>query len=184
MEDIRNFIKKPESIDQKEIFDIIAKAKSIGFSDVLRENHELTSIIQNKLSEFELDEGIEFIKVYLPLLFDSIIEFVNLTEEIQEELKGIEDLSLTLKLKNNDFVITLIIENGKLDYKLDLIEECDLLLTMDKDSMKKFIAAEKDPLVIAYKGDVTAEGNLRIIIKLRKFFEIIKREFGIEVLGV
>ena len=184
MDELNSLIQQIDSIDHKQLHELLQKAKSIGLTEILKENRDFTGMIQNKLATLEVDDAIEFIKEYLPVLFESIIEFVNTTEEIKEELGNIEDASLTLKLDNDEFTITLFIKNNTFDFKLDMIEECDLILKMDNDSMKKFIAAEKDPLVIAYKGNVIAEGNLRIILKLRKFFDIIKREFGIEVLGV
>jgi len=188
MDEIKVFMRKSSSMSNEEyiknILDILKLVKKVGFINVVKEIPELNNFIKTRLKLLEIDDAINLIKNYLPFLFDAIKEYIESTERIQNKVREIDDLSIDMKLNDDDFEFSIIIKSGKLYYKMET-QNSDLKLRMNKNTMKLFMSDEMSPLKAAYKGDLTVEeGNIRNLLKLHKFLTTIQEDFGIDILGL
>ncbi len=166
----------------KGIPDILTKAKSIGFAKVMKEFPDMNQVIRQKMAEFEVDEGLALIKQFMPVLFDGVKELAASSEDLQEELEDIEDTTVSMVVEDADFAITIIIEDGKFNYKMEAVPEADLVLKMNKVTMKNFMSGETDAMSAYMSGEVKAEGNLTKAMALRSVFEALGDEFGFEIM--
>ena len=186
MDEIKAIIGKADSMSKEELIkaipDLLEKAKAVGFVKVAEEVPEISDLIRNKMAEFEVDEAIDMMKQFMPVMFDAMKELAETDEDIQDEIEDIEDTAVTMMIEEADFAMTLIVKDGKFDFKLEAVEDADLVLKMTKESMKGMLSGESDP-VQAYKaGEVKAEGNLTKAMAMRSIFEVLGEKFGFEMM--
>ncbi|MHA1784441.1 MAG: SCP2 sterol-binding domain-containing protein [Candidatus Helarchaeota archaeon] len=192
MEEFRQFYDEVKSMSKSQLVKeaipklvgMLDKAKEIGFAKIIKEFPDITDFIRNIISDFEVDESINIIRQFLPLIFDTIVDYIAENEEIREELEDIDDVSLALALEDGDFAITIIIKDGKFSYELGIEDKTDLILKMNKETMRKFISGDADPMSSYMSGDVKAEGNITKAMGLRSILDIIGDEFGIDLLNL
>ncbi|NHI93473.1 MAG: hypothetical protein EAX96_13380 [Candidatus Lokiarchaeota archaeon] len=163
---------------------MLDKAKEIGFVNIVKEIPDVMDNMRTIIAEFEPEEAIEIIKKYMPVVYDSVIDFVEQNEELQEELEDIEDTSLALMVDDADFTITLIIKDAKISYQMDIPENVDLTLKLNKSTMKNFMTNDMDPMQAYMSGEIKAEGNITKAMGLRPILDFISEELGIEILGL
>ena len=184
MEDTKAFLDKLDGMSKEEIVkgipDMLAKAKEVGFLEVAKELPDMSQIIRDKMAEFEVDEALTLMKQFMPVMFDALKDLMETNEDLQEELEDIEDTIVSMVVEDADFAMTLIIKDGKFDYKLAPVEGADLVLKMAKDAMKDMMSGESDPMQAYMSGDVKAEGNLTKAMALRSIFEAMSEELGFE----
>ncbi|MHA1277786.1 MAG: SCP2 sterol-binding domain-containing protein [Candidatus Helarchaeota archaeon] len=187
MEEIKAFVEKLEGMSKDEIINglpgILDKAKNIGFVKVAKELPDLSTVIRDKVAEFDVDEAITLIKQFMPVVFEGMKELAESNEDVAEELEDIDDTTVSLVIEDADFAITLIVKDGKFDYKLEQVPDADLVLKMNKTVMKDMMSGESDAMQAYMSGDVKAEGNLTKAMALRSIFEAMSEEFGFELMG-
>jgi len=86
-------------------------------------------------------------------------------------------------LEDGDFAITFIIKDGKFDYKMELVDDADLVMKMNKETMKNMMSGDLDIMQAYMSGEVKAEGNLTKAMGLRSILEAVGEEFGFELMG-
>ncbi len=186
MDEIKAFVDKAEGMSKDELVkafpDIIEKAKAVGFAKVAKEVPNINEVIRSKMAEFEVDEAINLMKQFMPVLFDAMKELVEGNEDIQDELEDIEDTSVSMVVEETDFAMTFIVAEGKLDVKMEQVPDVDLVLKLSKEAMKGIMAGESDPIQAYMSGEVKAEGNLTKAMALRSIFEVLGDEFGFEMM--
>ena len=187
MQNIKAFIDKAESMSKEELIkalpDILKQAKEIGFIKVAKEYPQINDIVRSKLAEFEVDEALNMMKQFMPMLFEAMQDLVETNEDIAEELEDIEDTVVSMVVEDADFAMTFIIKDGKFDFKMEVVEGADLVLKMGKEAMKALMAGNSDPIQAYMAGDVKAEGNLTKAMALRSIFEALGDEFGFDLMG-
>jgi putative sterol carrier protein len=187
MQIIKAFLDKAESMSKEELIkalpDILKQAKEAGFLKVAKEYPQINDIVRSKLAEFEVDEALNMMKQFMPMMFEAMQDLVATNEDIAEELEDIEDTVVSMVVEDGDFAMTFIIKDGKFDFKMEVVEGADLVLKMGKDAMKNLIAGESDPIQAYMAGDVRAEGNLTKAMALRSIFEALGDEFGFDLMG-
>ena len=186
MDEIKAFVEKAESMSKEDLVkampEILEKAKAVGFLKVATEVPEISDLIKNKMGEFEVDQAIEMMKQFMPVMFEAMKELAETDEDIQDELEDIEDTKVAMVIEEADFAVTLIVEDGKFDFKTELVEGADLVLKMTKDSMKGILSGESDPVQAYMAGEVKAEGNLTKAMAMRSIFEVLGEKFGFELM--
>ncbi|MHC1592202.1 MAG: SCP2 sterol-binding domain-containing protein [Candidatus Helarchaeales archaeon] len=187
MDEIKAMVEKIKDMPKdelvKEIPNIIEKAKAVGFLQVAKEVPDMAEVIRSKMAEFDVDEAIELIKKFMPVMFDAMKEFAEQNEDIQEELEDTEDVAISMVVEDGDFAMTFIVKDGKFDYKLEQVPDADLVMKMPKEVMANLMAGEGDPMQAYMSGDIKAEGNLAKAMALRSIFEIMGDEFGFNLMG-
>lgn len=186
MDEIKAFVDKAEGMSKDELIKafpvIIEKAKQVGFAKVVKEVPTINEVIRSRMKDFEVDEAIDLMKQFLPVMFDAMKELVEGNEDVQDELEDIEDTSVTMIVEDASFAMTIIIEEGKLDVKMEEVPDVDLVLKLSKDAMKGIMSGESDAMQAYMSGEVKAEGNLTKAMALRSIFEVIGEEFGFEMM--
>ncbi|MHA1895059.1 MAG: SCP2 sterol-binding domain-containing protein [Candidatus Helarchaeota archaeon] len=187
MDEIKDFVGKMKDMpkDQlvKEIPNLLEKAKAVGFAKVVKEIPDLSETIREKMSEFEVDEAISVISTLMPVMFDAVKVMAESNEDIQDELEDVEDTIMSMVLEDGDFAITFIIKDGKFDYKMELVDDADLVMKMNKETMKNMMSGDLDIMQAYMSGEVKAEGNLTKAMGLRSILEAVGEEFGFELMG-
>ena len=161
---------------------LLDKAKEIGFSKVLNEFPDINDFLQSKLREFEPEEAINIIKELIPIIYNTVVDFVAQSEEIQDELEDVEDTSIAMALEDGDFAMTIAIKAGEFKYEMGIMEGADVILKMDKETMQKFMSGEENPMSAFMSGAVKVEGNLGKVMALRPILEIVGEELGIDIM--
>ena len=77
MEEFRQFYDEVKSMSKSQLVKeaipklvgMLDKAKEIGFAKIIKEFPDITDFIRNIISDFEVDESINIIRQFLPLIF-------------------------------------------------------------------------------------------------------------------
>ena len=119
----------------------------------------------------------------MPLMFDTVVDYVAGNKDIQEELKRQKSVSLAITLDDQYYSLTIILDNGDFSYQLGVKENPDVKLIMSRETLQKFISGQADPLSAIMSGEVKAEGDINKALNLRPVFDIISDQFGIDLLS-
>jgi len=191
MEDFKAFYDEVKAMEKKDLIKagiprfvgMLDKAKQLGFPNVVKEFPDIADMIRGKIALFEIDESINIIRQFMPLMFDTVVDYVADNKEIQEELKRQKSVSLAITLDDQYYSLTIVLENGDFSYQLGIKENCDVKLIMNRETLQKFISGEADPLSAIMSGEVKAEGDINKALNLRPVFDIISDQFGIDLLS-
>ncbi|MHA1146338.1 MAG: SCP2 sterol-binding domain-containing protein [Candidatus Helarchaeota archaeon] len=187
MDEIKALVGKIKDMPKDELIkaipDMIEKAKGVGFLNVAKEVPEMTEVIRDKMAEFDVDEALNLMKQFMPVMFDAMKDFAETNEDLQEELEDTEDVAVSMVVEDADFAMTFIIKDGKFEYALKQVDDADLVMKMSKDVMANMMSGEGDPMQAYMSGDIKAEGNLAKAMALRSIFEIMGDEFGFSLMG-
>lgn len=187
MDEIKSIVGKIKDMSKDEVIkalpDVLDKAKAVGFAQVAKEIPELTEIVKDKMAEFEVDESLNLMKQFMPVVFDAMKTLADSNEDIQDELEDVEDTVISMVVEDSDFAMTFIVKEGKFDYKLAAVPDADLTMKMTKETMKGMMSGEGDAMQAYMSGEIKAEGNLTKAMGLRSIFEALGEEFGFELMG-
>ena len=192
MEEFKEFYNEIKSMSKKDLTKIaipkfvsmLDKAKQIGYSKVIKEFPDINDVVRQRIAEFDANEGINIVKTFFPLIFDTVVDYIAHNADVREKVEKLDDISLKLALKNSDYAITIFVKNGKFEYKLGKMDNVDITLTMSKETMQKFMAGESDPMSLYMSGEVEAKGDVNRIPELQAIMEFISEEFGIDFLHI
>ena len=192
MEEFKEFYNEIKSMSKKDLTKIaipkfvsmLDKAKQIGYSKVIKEFPDINDVVRQRIAEFDADEGINIVKTFFPLIFDTVVDYIANNADVREKVEKLDDISLKLALKNSDYAITIFIKNGKFEYKLGKMDNVDITLIMSKETMQKFMAGKSDPMSLYMSGEVEAEGDINRIPELQAIMEFVSEEFGIDFLHI
>ncbi|NHI91011.1 MAG: hypothetical protein EAX96_00825 [Candidatus Lokiarchaeota archaeon] len=192
MEEFRKFYDEVKSMSKKELVKagipkfvgMLNKAKEIGFAKIVKEFPDITDVIRSKTAQFDVKEGINIIKTFMPIMFDTVVDYIDHNKEVQKEINELNNVSLTLALDDSDYAITILIKNGKFEYKLGYIDKVDITLKMSKATMQKFMTGDIDPMTAYMSGEVKAVGDINKLNELRSILNIVSEEFGFDLLTV
>ena len=191
MEEFKAFYDEVKAMEKKDLIKagipkfvgMLDKAKQIGFPKVINEFPDIGDMIRGKIALFEIDESINIIRQFMPLMFETTVEYIEMNENIQEELKGQDDTTLAISLDDKYYSMTIILKKGKFSYKLGVKDNPDLILVMDRETLLKFISGEVNPMSAIMTGKVNAVGDINKALNLRPIFNIISEQFGIDFLS-
>jgi len=187
MQDIKAFIENANKMAKEDFIkdapNILKKAKEVGFIKVVKEFPNINQMIRDKMAEFEVDEAINLIKQFMPLLFDAMKDVIETSEDLKDEIEEIEDTTVSMVIEDGDLAMSFIIKDGKFDFKMEALEEADLVFKMNKDIMRDMIIGNIDPIQSYMSGDIKAQGNLPKAMALRSIFNTLGDEFGFNFIG-
>jgi len=187
MDEIKSIVEKMKemSVDElkKAVPDLASKAKAVGYAEVAKELSGMTDTLKDKLAEFEVDDALDLMKSFMPMMFDGMKELAESNEDVQDELEDVEDTVISMVVEDGDFAMTFIVKEGKFDYSMEAAADADLTMKMDKATMKGFMSGEADVMQAYMSGDIKAEGNLTKAMGLRSIFEALGDEFGFDMMG-
>ena len=187
MDEIKSLVEKMKDMSFEELKSAIPqlneKAKAVGYSKVAKELSGMMDSLKEKMADFEVDDALTLVGEMMPIMMDAMKELAASNEDVQDELEDVEDTIITMAVEDADFAMTMIIKDGAFDYKMGKVDGADLVMKMDKATMKGFMTGEADMMQAYMSGDIKAEGNLTKAMGLRSVFEALGDEFGFEMMG-
>ncbi len=191
MEEFKEFYNEVKGMDKKDLIKagipkfvgMLNKAKQIGFAKVVKEIPDIADMIRGKIALFEINESINIIRQFMPLMFDTVVEYISINKELQDELKSQGNAILAISLDDEYYSMTITLENGEFSYQLGVKDNYDVKLVMNRETFQKFISGATDPMASIMTGEVKAEGDINKALNLKPVLDIISDQFGIDFLS-
>lgn len=119
----------------------------------------------------------EFIKI-LERIIKIGVNVINNTEELKEELLGLDDIYQTC-IKDVNFKYWLEVSNGRLDYSEGINPKAKFKMIFTKSLIIKILKGEESGVDEFMKGKINVEGDLsqglRYIKLFRLFFKYLSK---------
>jgi len=187
MEELKGLVEKiPDASPEQLVEDIpkmMALVKEVGFLQVVQDE-DLKDFIEDmreKMGDIDIEALVPLSKIVMPTLIEGMSELLANSEEAQEELEDMEDVSVEVAIPSIDMYIFMKIVDGKFTGGEGALPDAELKLGMKKSAFLSMLQGEGD-LVSAYmSGDVTLEGPLNKAMTLQSLMEILSDEYDFDL---
>ncbi|NHJ23406.1 MAG: hypothetical protein EAX89_02450 [Candidatus Lokiarchaeota archaeon] len=112
----------------------------------------------------------EFIKI-LERIIKIGVNVINNTEELKEELLGLDDIYQTC-IKDVNFKYWLEVSNGRLDYSEGINPKAKFKMIFTKSLIIKILKGEESGVDEFMKGKINVEGDLSQGVRYIKLFRL------------
>ncbi|MHA1230657.1 MAG: SCP2 sterol-binding domain-containing protein [Candidatus Helarchaeota archaeon] len=172
-----------EDFSKDKIMKIIEMTPQVGFVNIIKDEElkEFMTSIRDKLAEISVDDLKEIIPKFTGILFSGMKELLDASEEAQEELEDMEDMSLVISVPDMNLGIYIKIEDGKLDAGEGELEEADLKIKMGQDTFMKMVSGDIDAMQAYMSGEIQLEGDMTKAMAIRPLFDILADEYDFEI---
>ena len=132
------------------------------------------------MGEIDPEKLVPLAEVVMPTLFDGLAELIDASEEAQEELEDMDDMTVQVAVPDIDVYMFVKLEDGKFSAGNGKIE-AELKLTMDKATFVEQMKGEGDLVSSYMSGAVSLEGPLNKAMALNTLFEVIADEYDLDI---
>ena len=133
------------------------------------------------MGDIDIEVLVPLSKIVMPTLIEGMSELLANSEEAQEEMEDMEDVSVEISVPTIDMYLNMSIKDGKFTGGEGKLPDAELKLGMKKSAFLNLLQNEGD-LVSAYMGgDVTLEGPLNKAMSLQSLFEILSDEYDFDL---
>ncbi len=191
-EKLREMVRSFEVVDSdkllEEIPKVMKKVKEVSFLKVVQDD-ELKDflpdmkkkMVEIDMAKLDLEKLKPLANIVLPFLFESFAELVESSDEIKVECEKVEDMSIQVGVPDMDIYMHVIIEGGKFRGGMGKIDNPELSMSMNKNSVIEQMQG-KGNLVSSYlAGNILLEGKINKAMALYSIVELIADVYDIDL---
>lgn len=165
-----------------EIDDLHKRADAGSYVAMADELGGMNSRLQVILPEVELDDAVQLMNAFYPLVFSGMVELGKTDAEIRDKLARTEDVTYVLKVDEVGFALCLKIANGEFSYAFSEPAEVNVTMKTDPQTLLELMTGQTDAIQAFMAGDVEADGELIKARGLRAVFEALGDKFGFRLM--
>ena len=162
---------------------VMELVKEIGFLEIVQDEDlkDLIPDMREKMGDIDLDKLVPLAKTMMPMMIEGMTELLMKSEEAQEELEDMEDVTVEVSIPEIDLYLHMTILDGKFDGGEGKLPDAELKLGMKKTAFLKMVTGEGDLVTSYMSGEVTLEGPLNKAMTLQSLMEILADEFDFDL---
>ena len=167
----------------KQVPKLMELVKQIGFLQVVQDEDlkDLIPDMREKMGDVDVEALIPLSKIVMPTLIEGMTELIQNSEEAQEELEDMEDISVEVSIPEIDLYLHMTITDGKFDGGEGKLPDAELKLGMKKMAFLNMLKGEGDLVSSYMAGEVSLEGPLNKAMTLQSLMEILSDEFDFDL---
>lgn len=187
MEELKGLVEKIPDASSEDLIKTIPRmmelVKEVGFLQVVKDE-DLKDFIEDmreKMGDIDIEALVPLSKVVMPTLIEGMSELLANSEEAQEEMADMEDVTVEVSIPSIDMYLYMTIIDGKFDGGEGKLPDAELKLGMKKNAFLNLLQNQGDLVSSYMSGDVTLEGPLNKAMTLQSLFEILSDEYDFDL---
>ncbi|MHA1268311.1 MAG: SCP2 sterol-binding domain-containing protein [Candidatus Helarchaeota archaeon] len=172
-----------EDLSVDKILKVIEMTESVGFLNLVKDDDlkDFLPSMREKIGELSADDLKKIIPKFLPVMFKGMQELLEASEEAQEELEDIDDMSILISVPDMNINIFMKIEDGKFSAGEGDIEDPSLKIKMAEETFMKMATGDLDAMQAYMSGEVQLEGDMTKAMALRPLLDVLADEYDFDI---